>query len=285
MGDGGVADQTGRHILMTKTRPPLPEQPIGPPTALIRLFTVLTTALAVCGIVAFSGCSPGAPPPATAPAPPAPAASVSSAEPYRIQPGDVLGVRLLLNPDLNEEIVVRPDGHVSTTVVSDEVAAGRTVAEVTTALTRDYTSILRNPRLTVVLKTFSPTRIYVGGEVARPGESVTVGLIPTLSQAIARAGGLKRGAGDRVFIIRRGAGDEPQISSARLRDVMRKHEPGAPDSEADARLEPFDVVYVPRNGTAEVHRFVDERLVQLVPEIWGFSYNVKPNSAAAARGP
>ena len=88
----------------------------------------------------------------------------------------MLGVRLLLNPDLNEDVVVRPDGHMSTTVVRDELARGRTVPELTTALTRDYTSILRNPRLNVVLRTFSPTRIYVGGEVAKPGESVTAGL-------------------------------------------------------------------------------------------------------------
>jgi polysaccharide export outer membrane protein len=249
---------------------------------MMRLFTVLTTALAICGIAAFSACSPEASLPVPAPAPAAPARSVSGPAPYRIQAGDVLGIRLLLNPDLNEDIVVRPDGHMSTTVVSDERASGRTVPELTTALTNDYTSIIRNPRLTIVVKAFSPTRIYVGGEVARPGESVTVGVVPLLSQAIARAGGVKRGAGDRVFIIRRGAGDVPQFSSARLGDVMRPHDPEASDAEADVRLEPYDVVYVPRDGLAEAHRFLDERLVQLAPEIWGFSYNVERGSAAAA---
>ena len=54
------------------------------------------------------------------------------------------------------------------------------------------------------------------GRSAKPGKSITAGLNPTLSQAIARAGGLKSAAKDRVFIIRRGPDDVPQFFSARL---------------------------------------------------------------------
>jgi polysaccharide biosynthesis/export protein len=247
------------------------------PTIRVRLREVLTTAAAVCGIAGLSACSSQVPPP---PPPAAGAGAETSLEPYRIQVGDVLGVRLLLNPDLNEDVVVRPDGHMSTTVVRDEIARGRTVPELTTALTHDYISTLRNPRLTVVLRTFSPTRIYVGGEVAKPGESVTAGLNPTLSQAITRAGGLKNGGSDRVFVIRRGPDDVPQISSVRLRDVMRDHDP-----QADVEVAPYDVVYVPRDGDADVNRFLNEYLVQLVPVIWGFSYNLSGGPATEARTP
>ena len=251
----------------------------GPPK---RLRTVLITVTAVCGIAALSGCGqePALPPPPAA----ATGAGPSSLEPYRIQAGDVLGIRLLLNPDLNEDVVVRPDGHMSTTVVSDERAYGRTVSELTAALTHDYTSILRNPRLTIVLKTFSPTRIYVGGDVASPGEGITAGLSPTLSQAIARAGGLKSGHDDRVYVIRRGLDDVPQFFSARLKDVMRAHDPEAQGPEADIRLAPYDVVYVPHNGIGEVHRFLNETFAQLAPVIWGFSYNIGPDTNTAAPG-
>ena len=142
----------------------------------MRLCNVLTTTTTVCAIAGLCACSPAPPPPP--PVPVAGAGSVGGAEPYRIQPGDVLGVRLLLNPDLNEDVVVRPDGHMSTTVVKDERAPGRTVVELADALSHDYTSIIRNPRLTVELKAFSPTRIYVGGEVNKPGETVTAVLLP-----------------------------------------------------------------------------------------------------------
>ena len=135
------------------------------------------------------------PVPTLPPAPPQPAPDtgpVSALPPYRLQVGDVLGVRLMLNPELNEEVTVRPDGHISTTVAKDEPASGRTVPEVTADLTRDYSTELRNPRLTVLVKSFAPTRTYVGGEVTNPGEFITVGPNLTLSQAIARAGGLKQ---------------------------------------------------------------------------------------------
>jgi len=241
--------------------------------------TVLITT-SVCAMAGLCACSPAAPPPPPVSA--AGAGSAGGAEPYRIQVGDVLGVRLLLNPDLNEDVVVRPDGHMSTTVVKDERATGRTVAELADALSHDYTSIIRNPRLIVELKAFSPTRIYVGGEVNRPGESVTAGLAPTLSQAIARAGGLKSSDRDRVFIVRRGPNDVPQLFSARLRDVMRDQ-----DSEADVRLVQYDMVYVPREGITEVYKFLNENFAQVVPLMWGFYYagSVGPGTEPDAANP
>ena len=202
-------------------------------------------------------CRHAVPVPTLPPAPPAPAPDtghVSTLPPYRLQVGDVLGVRLMLNPELNEEVTVRPDGHISTTVAKDELASGRTVPEVTAALTRDYSTELRNPRLTVLVKSFAPTRTYVGGEVTNPGEFITVGPNLTLSQAIARAGGLKTMSADedRAYIIRRGPNDVPQLLSVRFQDVMWGKDP-----TADVRLAPYDVVYVPRTGIAEVYRFVN----------------------------
>src|SRR4051812_49391946 len=70
--------------------------------------------------------------------------------PYYIQPGDVIAVRLMLNPELNEETTVRPDGHISTTVVADAVAAGHTVSELTEILRRGYANDVQRPRITVV---------------------------------------------------------------------------------------------------------------------------------------
>lgn len=222
-------------------------------------------------MAALSACSMV---PSLPPAPPEPAAGagyVSNLEPYRIQVGDVLDVRLMLNPELNEEVTVRPDGHISTTVAHDQLAYGLTIPELDAALARDYSTDLRNPRISVIVKSFAPTRIYVGGEVANPGEFITVGPNLTLSQAIARAGGLKEMTGDenKVFIIRRGPNDVPQFFSVRYQDIMWGH-----DATADVRLAPYDVVYVPRSGVAEVYRFFDQYLLQFVPVSWGFSYVV-----------
>lgn len=247
------------------------------PPGRVRSRKGLATATAVCALAGLAACSSV---PTLPPVPPQPLTDtgpVGALPPYRLQVGDVLGVRLMLNPELNEEAVIRPDGHISTTIAKDEPAAGRTVPEVTADLTRDYSRDLGNPRLTVLVKSFAPTRTYVGGEVTNPGEFITVGPSLTLSQAIARAGGLKTMTGDEdsIYIIRRGPEDMPQLLSVRFQDVMWAH-----DANADVRLAPFDVVYVPRTGISELYRFVNTYLLQFVPISWGFSYLVNPAAGA-----
>ncbi len=232
--------------------------------------TIARRLLALSAVAALPACStiPRLPP---APAVPVPeTAPVSALPPYRIQVGDVLQIRLLLNPELNEDVTVRPDGRISTTVAPDEVAAGRTVPQLSAALRRDYSSQLQNPHLTVVLRSFAPTRIFVGGEVANPGEFISVGPAPTLAEAISRAGGLRLSGDDNaVFIIRRGPGNRPEFLSTRFDAVEH-----ARDANADVTLAPYDVVYVPRTGIAEVYRYFNQYVQQFVPISWGFSYIV-----------
>ena len=231
----------------------------------------LRHAVVIAASAALPTCSP-VPKLPPAPAIPAPdAGQMSELAPYHIQVGDILDVRLVLNPELNEEVTVRPDGHISTGLVHDAVAYGRTVPELIADLTNDYSRELKNPRLSVVVKSFAPTRVYVGGEVNNPGEFVTVGPNLTLTQAVARAGGLKTMSGDedKIFIIRRGKDNVPEFYSVRYQDLM-----WGKNAIADVELAPYDVVYVPRAGVAEVFKFFNQYFLQFVPVSWGFSYVV-----------
>jgi polysaccharide export outer membrane protein len=239
--------------------------------------SALSRAIGIVAVAAIPGCSsvPSLPPAPPTPAPDA--GQVSQLAPYHIQVGDILDVRLLLNPELNEEVTVRPDGHISTTVVHDADAYGRTVPQLIADLTGDYAHELKNPRVSVIVKSFAPTRIYVGGEVNNPGEFVTVGPNLTLTQAIARAGGLKTMTGDedKIFIIRRGQNNVPEFYSVRYQDLM-----WGKNAASDVQLAPYDVVYVPRAGVAEVYKFFNQYFLQFVPVSWGFSYVV--NNPASA---
>jgi polysaccharide export outer membrane protein len=224
------------------------------------------------GAVALAACSPV---PSLPPAPMEPGVqAVSSANlpPYRIQVGDVLDVRLLLNPELNEEVTVRPDGHISTTAAEDALAYGRTPAELAGTLRGIYGKELQNPRVSVEVRSFAPTRVYVGGEVTTPGEFITVGPSLTLSQAIARAGGTKLSSDDTsVFVIRRGPGDKPEFLSTKWKAVRQGVDP-----TADIRLAPYDVVYVPKLGIAEVYQFYNQYVGQFANPSFGFSYLLNP---------
>jgi polysaccharide export outer membrane protein len=238
-----------------------------------RLHAAMPAGLAVVSAIALAACSVV---PKLPPAPPQPEASnyVADLPAYRIQVGDVLEVRLMLNPELNEEVSVRPDGHISTTVVPDALAYGRTPAQLAATLRTSYSKELQNPRLSVVVKSFAPTRIYVGGEVTTPGEFITVGPTLTLSQAIARAGGTKLSSDDTaVFVIRRGAGDKPEFLSTSWKALRQGKDPSA-----DVRLAPYDVVYVPKLGIAEVYQFYNQYIGQFANPSFGFSYLLNPTN-------
>ena len=117
--------------------------------------TIARAGIVLAGAVALASCSPvpGNLPPA--PMEPAAATYTANLPPYRIQVGDVLDVRLLLNPELNEEVTVRPDGHISTTAVPDMLAFGRTPADLANSLRAVYAHDLQNPRVSVEVRSFT----------------------------------------------------------------------------------------------------------------------------------
>ncbi len=181
-------------------------------------------------------------------APTAPAAENLAA--YRIQIGDVLDIKFILNPELNETVTVRPDGMISTSVAEDLQAYNLTVKEFNQQIKKSYGRELNNPKVSTVVRSFAPTRIYVSGEVVNPGEFFVVGPTLTLSQAIARAGGVKNSGDERhVVVIRRGASEKPTMFTA---DYYAATQDG--DVTQDARLAPFDVVHVPKSSVAETYR-------------------------------
>ncbi|MDB5396473.1 MAG: hypothetical protein JWM91_3979 [Rhodospirillales bacterium] len=192
--------------------------------------------------------------------------------PYKVQVGDVLDIKLFQNPELNDEVTVRPDGMISTAVAEDIAAYNLTPTEISAELRRQYRSNLNNPQISVVVHSFAPNRVYVSGEVATPGEFITVGPNLTISQAVARAGGVRLSADrSRVFVLRRGPGDVPQAFSVDYMSIISGRNP-----EADARLAQYDVVYVPRTGIYDAYVYWNQFVQQFVPVSWGFSYNVNP---------
>jgi len=190
--------------------------------------------------------------------------------PYYLRVGDTVEIRLMLNPELNEKVTIRPDGHISTTVIADEVAAGRTPLELAQALTRDYSKDIQKPRLTVLVDSFASNHVFVGGEVVAPGELLSPGVPLSLSQALSRAGGLRAGGDDgNIFVIRREGSGPAAFFKVRYADVMRARDPAA-----DIILAPYDVVYVPKTGIAEVYAFYNQYIEQFAHPSFGFNYVV-----------
>jgi len=127
----------------------------------------------------------------------------AAAEPYRLQPGDILQVSVWKETEMQAEVVVRPDGGISFALAGDLRAAGRSVEELRTDLEARLKSLIPDAVVTVAIKQVMGNRIYVIGKVARPGDFVLSR--PTdVMQALSLAGGGTPFADtDAIRILRR----------------------------------------------------------------------------------
>src|SRR5688572_4793737 len=120
--------------------------------------------------------------------------------PYTIQPGDQIDIKFYYHSDLNETVLIRPDGRIALQLIGEVAAAGRSPEELSKDLVEQYTKQgLRQPVVAVILRKSAIQRVYVGGEVGLPKVIVQDGRL-TLSQAIFEAGGLKPTA-DRAMVV------------------------------------------------------------------------------------
>jgi protein involved in polysaccharide export with SLBB domain len=170
---------------------------------------------------------------------------------YYLQAGDTLDIKFLYNPELNENITIRPDGKISLQMIDETRAAGLTPAQLNEALTKSYSSQLKQPKITVIVKSFGGQRIYVGGEVKDPQALTVIGKIDAL-QAIMNAGGFNKDAKtSKVMIISKGPDKRPVVRKVNLKKVLN-----GTSTEEDFTLKPFDMVYVPKTELATADEFM-----------------------------
>jgi polysaccharide export outer membrane protein len=107
---------------------------------------------------------------------------------YKLQPGDVLIVSVWKETDLQSDVLIRPDGGISFPLAGELPAAGRTVAELNTALEGRVRKFIPDAVVTVTVKSSAGNRIYVVGKVAHPGDFPLIGSVDIV-QALSMAGG------------------------------------------------------------------------------------------------
>jgi protein involved in polysaccharide export with SLBB domain len=181
-------------------------------------------------------------------------------DPYVLQVGDELAIKFYTNPELNEDVKIRPDGMISMQLIDDVVAAGRSPAELDAELTRRYTGELADPQISVIVRKAGLNRVYIDGEVGKPGV-VTIAGGMTLYQAIQRAGGLLETAHRKqIILIRKGADGQPVGTIVDIRPIQSGENPAV-----DVPLRPLDMVFVPRSKIAQVDLFVKQYIRDALP--------------------
>lgn len=184
---------------------------------------------------------------------------------YRVYPGDELDITVPSAPELSKTVTVQPDGRVTLPLIHGVMAADRTTEELEDELSQAYSSQLIRPEVEVAVKTASPLKVFVGGEVDKPGVYDMPGDINAL-QAVIQAGGFKASANrESVVIIRRAANGRAMMRTV---DLAR----GLANARSDlVPLRRFDIVYVPQSGLASAGIFM-QQLKDLVPGQIGFDY-------------
>ena len=159
---------------------------------------------------------------------------------YYIQAGDVFNVKIFSNPNLNETLMVRPDGRISMQLIDDIMVAGKTPAEVDRMITEAYSTRLRDPEVAVIMREFSVNKIFVGGEVLSP-RIVDLRGPMTVSRAIFQAGGQKNTATlSSVLVVRHVAGQRPKVLNVDVDDILDR-DPRRPAEALRHRVRPEEL--------------------------------------------
>lgn len=158
---------------------------------------------------------------------------------YQIGPEDVLHISVWKEPDLEREVLVRPDGGISFPLVGDIQVSGRTPLEVQNEIKSRLDRFIPDAEVTVSVNKISGYTIFVVGEVKEPGQ-YTLGRYVDVVQALTLAGSLTPYANDsKIKILRRVAGKE-KVFKFDYGDIKRGRKLGQ-----NIILQSGDVVVVP----------------------------------------
>jgi polysaccharide export outer membrane protein len=205
----------------------------------------LTSIVGVAFVVALAGCgtglfqSHGAPPVVEKGAP-------KAADDYIIGSGDSLSIFVYRNPDLSESsVAVRPDGRISTPLIEDIVASGKTPTQLAREIEQRLTKYIQEPNVTVIVRGFigPPDRqVRVIGEATDPIAIPYRDHMTLLDVMIATKGLTKFAAGNRAVIVRIDGGGTQQTIKVRLSDLIKDG-----DISQNIEMTPGDTLIVPQS--------------------------------------
>lgn len=175
---------------------------------------------------------------------PAAPQNVSSLEHrYKIGALDTLNIQVWRNPELSSTVTVRPDGRISSPLVEDIIAAGRSPAELAREIEKALAKFIRDPVVTVLVGGFQGVyseQIRIVGEATRP-QAVPYRQDMTVLDVMIQAGGLTDFADGNGAVLVRGAEGNKQYR-IRLKDLLKRG-----DISANVPVRPGDVVIIPQS--------------------------------------
>jgi polysaccharide export outer membrane protein len=174
--------------------------------------------------------------------------------------GDEISIEFFHNPELDDELTVRPDGKGNLKLVGDVKIAGLSVVQLQTTIEQMYDPILVQPDVSVNLRNTVSQVVFIGGEVQNPGMyELRAGLTPV--QAIFIAGGLMSSAEQSSIVLFRDIG-EPLLA---YHIMNLEAQLGSELEHRKINLRAKDIIFVPPSRIASINKFMELHVHKIIP--------------------
>jgi polysaccharide biosynthesis/export protein len=163
--------------------------------------------------------------------------AVATPDGFVIGPDDVLSIVFWRDKEMSTQVTVRPDGKITLPLVDEMQAAGLTPADLRAQLIDASKRFFGNPNITVIVQEIHSRKVFITGQVVKPGPYV-ITTPTTVLQLIAMAGGLKDFADSSNILIVRRDGGRPSSHAFNYKDIRK-------NLQQNIELKPGDTVLVP----------------------------------------
>lgn len=177
---------------------------------------------------------------------------------YIIGEADTLSITVWQNNDLNQEVVVRPDGKISFPLIDDIKAAGLTIPQLDADITDRLKEFIKYPEVSISLKSLGGKKIFVLGEVYSPGVYTITG-DKNVIQAVTMAGGFTAHAVVNSVVLIQGGFTSPKGTRLNLNRYLL----GA-DPKQNIILKPDDIIFVPKKFVANMNYLINQIIGPIV---------------------
>ncbi len=169
---------------------------------------------------------------------------------YQVSRDDVMMVTFPLAPELNQRVMIQPDGYITLQNIGSVYVLGMTVPQVVEALKKASANILHDPMIDVDLVEFQKPYFMVSGQVGKPGQ-YDLRHDTTVSEAIALAGGFLPTAKTQVFVYHRVSSGWMEVKKLNLKDLLN-----GKNINEDIQMQPGDMIFVPEKFIANFKKYV-----------------------------
>lgn len=172
---------------------------------------------------------------------------------YLIGEDDNLRITVWQNQDLDQDVIVRPDGKISFPLIGDIQAVGLTIPGLDDVITEKLKDFIKYPEVSISLRKMGGARVMILGQVNAPGLYAVTGA-RSIMEAISMAGGLTRDSVPSSAVLIRGGFSSPNIQRVNVAKIFKG------DLRQNVILQSQDIIFVPRKFVSDLSYFLNQVL-------------------------